>query len=291
MKILDGVGGDKETSIFISINPINHQVEVNWFNLKSTSDAVILIADGLISNVSMEEFLGANRWALNDGVELLYDLMLNTTDGRQETHLKHNFAEHRALDFDTGCYKYWWSLVLDGVVISSGCFQTNAYWMNDLRLRIEDAKVRQLFLPGTHDSASYKYNFDPNRMETLISRYTLTQDDDILSQLVHGIRYLDMRIGYYRSNEHKFWANHGISRIHPLTDVLRQVKSFVDSTDEIVILDFQEFPVGFGTGTDIHKQLSFFLFQQVREPLIFFGVLIYHFLGYCSSSTTQQILS
>lgn len=137
--------------------------------------------------------------------------------------------------------------------------------MHDMRNRIEDKKVRNLFLPGTHDSASYKYNFDPNQMETLISRYTLTQDDDILSQLVHGIRYLDIRVGYYRSNENKFWANHGISRIHPLADILRQVKEFVDSTNEIVILDFQEFPVGFGRGTDIHQQLSFFLFQQVSE--------------------------
>lgn len=211
----------------------------------------------------MEDFLGASRWNLDDGVELLYDLMPNTTDGQQETYLKHNFASHRRLDFDTGCYKYWWSMVVDGVIVDSGCLRTNAFWMEELHQRLANAKVRQLFLPGTHDSASYKYNFDPNRMETLVSRYTLTQDDDILSQLVHGIRYLDIRVGYYRSNEEKFWANHGISRIHPLSDILRQVKEFIDSTNEIVILDFQEFPVGFGQGTDIHKQLSFFLFQQV----------------------------
>lgn len=130
---------------------------------------------------------------------------------------------------------------------------------------IKDKKIRQLFIPGSHDSASYKYNFDPNREETLVTRYSLTQDDDILSQLVHGIRYIDLRVGYYRSNDEKFWANHGISRLHPLSAVLSQIKQFVEATNEIVILDFQEFPVGFGRSQDIHKQLSFYIFQQLQD--------------------------
>lgn len=53
--------------------------------------------------------------------------------------------------------------------------------------------------------------------------------------------------------------------MHPLSDVLSQVKEFTDATNEIVILDFQEFPVGFGRGVDIHKQLAFFLFQQLEH--------------------------
>lgn len=112
------------SSIYVSINPKNHQVVLNWFNLKP-SEATIIITDGPVTNVSMEEFLGANRWALDNGVELLFDLMINTTDGQQETNLKHNFASHRRLDFDTGCYKYWWSLVVDGLIIRSGCMRTN----------------------------------------------------------------------------------------------------------------------------------------------------------------------
>jgi hypothetical protein len=92
----------------------------------------------------------------------------------------------------------------------------------------------------------------------------LTQDDDILSQLIHGIRYIDLRVGYYRSTKEKFWANHGISRLHALTDIFSQIKEFVDATNEIVIVDFQEFPVGF-KGVDTHKQLVFFIFQELSE--------------------------
>lgn len=252
-------------SIYISINPKSHQVELNWFNidLNTTIDPVIIVTDGLVSNFSTEDFLGSTRWILNDGVKLLFDLALNTTHGHQPTNIKHNFASHRRMDFDTGCYNYWINLVAGNVVLCSACLRTNAFWMNEMRDVLHTRKIRQMFLPGTHDSASYKYNFDPTSMETLVTRYTLTQDDDIISQLVHGIRYLDIRVGYYRSNNEKFWANHGISRLHPLSDILRQVKEFIDATNEIVILDFQEFPVGFGRGTDIHKQLSFFLFQHV----------------------------
>lgn len=61
---------------------------------------------------------------------------------------------------------------------------------------------------------------------------------------MHGVRYLDIRVGYYRSSDPQFWVNHGISRQQPLAKVLRQVKDFVLATNEIVIFDIQEFPVG-----------------------------------------------
>lgn len=270
---------DDNSSIYFSVNPKNHLVELNWFDidLSGAGESTILVTDGVITNATVEDFEGESRWALNNGRELLFDLLVNTSDGNAKTLLKFNFADHRRLDFDTGCYGFWYNVVVDGVITKTGCMRTEAHWMDEMRDKIESKKFRQLFIPGTHDSSSYKYNFDPNRMETLVSRYTLTQDDDILSQLIHGVRYIDMRVGYYRSNNEKFWANHGISRLHPLSDVLRQVKEFVDATNEIVILDFQEFPVGFGKSIDIHKQLAFFLFQQVSSGIqlsLFSGKLI-----------------
>lgn len=61
---------------------------------------------------------------------------------------------------------------------------------------------------------------------------------------MHGIRYLDIRIGYYRASDPQFWVNHGVARFQPLDSVLRQVRDFVLDTNEIVIFDVQEFPVG-----------------------------------------------
>lgn len=61
---------------------------------------------------------------------------------------------------------------------------------------------------------------------------------------MHGVRYLDIRVGYYRGTEPQFWVNHGISRQQPLDKIMRQVREFVLETNELVIFDVQEFPVG-----------------------------------------------
>lgn len=61
---------------------------------------------------------------------------------------------------------------------------------------------------------------------------------------MHGVRYLDIRIGYYRGAETQFWVQHGISRQQPLDKIMRQVRDFVMETNELVIFDVQEFPVG-----------------------------------------------
>lgn len=74
--------------------------------------------------------------------------------------------------------------------------------------------------------------------------FCFAQDDDIYSQLMHGVRYLDIRIGYYRASQPVFWVNHGITRQQSLAKVLQQVRDFVLETNEIVIFDIQEWPVG-----------------------------------------------
>lgn len=35
-----------------------------------------------------------------------------------------------------------------------------------------------------------------------------SQEDSIYDQLVHGIRYLDVRVAHYPSTKEKFWVNH-----------------------------------------------------------------------------------
>lgn len=70
------------------------------------------------------------------------------------------------------------------------------------------------------------------------------QDVDVLTQLIHGVRYLDIRVGYYPNTNPVWWANHGMFKATPMQNVVNQVKAFLDNTDEIVIFDVQEFPVG-----------------------------------------------
>lgn len=63
-------------------------------------------------------------------------------------------------------------------------------------------------------------------------------------QLSHGTRYLDLKIGRYPDKEKKYYSNHGTTAVTPLENILNDVKSFLNDTQEIVILGFHEFPVG-----------------------------------------------
>lgn len=46
-----------------------------------------------------------------------------------------------------------------------------------------------------------------------------------------GIRYLDIRVGYYPDRADKFWMNHNYARINPLRDLIHDLKSFLRGND------------------------------------------------------------
>jgi hypothetical protein len=86
---------------------------------------------------------------------------------------------------------------------------------------------------------------------------------------MYGIRYIDIRVGFYRKNN-EFWANHGIAKQHLLVEILRQIKEFAIRTNEIIIIDFQEFPVGKSSMLSQISYnslaISFSRFQTLRNP-------------------------
>lgn len=108
--------------------------------------------------------------------------------------------------------------------------------------------IGSLMIPGTHNSGCYKHG-DLTRRDAF-QRYLLTQDRDVWTQLVHGIRYLDIRVGYYPSipngtaieeGNHisRFWINHDVIRITPLSAVIKDVRNFLNvARGEVVIMDF-----------------------------------------------------
>lgn len=109
--------------------------------------------------------------------------------------------------------------------------------------------LHDLFIPGTHNSGSYR-PYQGQTSDTVFMRYLICQDEDIYSQLVYGtrkrilpisyldtltiefvgIRYLDIRVGYYPEREEKFWMNHNYARINPLRLLIQDIKTFLQST-------------------------------------------------------------
>ncbi len=79
----------------------------------------------------------------------------------------------------------------------------------------------------------------------IVNRYSVNQGEDVWNQLLYGIRYLDLRVGYYEHTPEKFWVVHDIVKINPLYLVVQDVRKFLKDTNEIVILDFHRFPKGF----------------------------------------------
>jgi hypothetical protein len=53
-------------------------------------------------------------------------------------------------------------------------------------------------LPGTHNSGCFYGSEEALARGDIVSRFLLTQDEDVYEQLVWGVRYLDIRVGYYR---------------------------------------------------------------------------------------------
>ena len=130
---------------------------------------------------------------------------------------------------------------------------------------IGDRTLPSIMIPGTHDSGSYE---DPPIDEpwykfarTIEKGLALTQDENIFDQLVYGIRYFDIRVGYYGG---QIWIVHDNFRTgNRLLSVAQQVKYFLQmAKKEIVIFDFHRFVKGFDD-----KKIFNELFQIVMNEL------------------------
>ncbi|KAK9498981.1 hypothetical protein O3M35_003508 [Rhynocoris fuscipes] len=165
-------------------------------------------------------------------------------------------------NFNKICLGFWtvyWRADSNNQVASS-CLSSNPRWMEDSKKIIRNLKIKEMFLPGTHDSGAFYLAYEPFK-ETRLNKYVFAQDETVLEQLIHGARYLDFRIGYYKGT---WWLNHGVFQVQPLEHVLDDVKEFLDNTKEIVIIDIHAFPAGF-TDRDVHYKLVKYLRDELQS--------------------------
>ncbi|XP_043256247.1 PI-PLC X domain-containing protein 1-like isoform X1 [Colletes gigas] len=177
------------------------------------------------------------------------------------------------------CLKHYAALYKDGEILTSSCLRIWPTWMYDLRKLLGRLPIGSLMIPGTHNSGCYKHGDLSRRLA--YQRYLLTQDRDVWTQLVHGIRYLDIRVGYYPSNPNgttnaeennqisRFWVNHDIFRITPLSAVIKDVRNFLNvARGEVVIMDFHRFPVGFEGRLCRHRRLVRILNREFKGLIL-----------------------
>jgi len=104
-------------------------------------------------------------------------------------------------------------------------------WMEALYSIIQNRRLNEIVIPGTHDSGCYRFD----------SVSIQTQEKSISEQLLFGVRYLDIRFICLPTGYH---IHHGLAKsfVTTLTDIVKPIKDFLDKfSKEIVILHITHF--------------------------------------------------
>lgn len=148
-------------------------------------------------------------------------------------------------------------------------FLTNAHgqeystadWVNQVYEQRGETTLRDMVIPGTHDSATYNFSSssdlapDANAIygaaKGVVSDWGKTQSYNIYDMLNMGIRHFDLRI---LKHEGEFVNVHGLVGMK-MNDVLAQVKTFADQhPNEPIILEVAKTP----DGSDMPSLLDLF---------------------------------
>jgi hypothetical protein len=129
----------------------------------------------------------------------------------------------------------------------------NANWMETNWELLKDKKLKDIFLPGTHNSASYQVSFDMNNslfknlkplfkflgiciLNRFTRQLTINQELNVYNQLIIGTRYLDLRISYY---DNIYYCTHTYM-CAKLDDVIKQINKFNTLyPNEIIIIMYK----------------------------------------------------
>ncbi|XP_026318839.1 uncharacterized protein LOC113229458 isoform X2 [Hyposmocoma kahamanoa] len=134
----------------------------------------------------------------------------------------------------------------DDQIEAYNCLKIQPTWMEDNADTINALRIGDLVIPGTHNAGAWRFNTELSKVTR--DSFVLCQDRSVWAQLVHGIRYFDFRVAYYefyQNKEDRYWLNHNLIRVRPLVPLLKEIRTFLDHTLEVVFLDAHHFPMGF----------------------------------------------
>lgn len=145
----------------------------------STSSEQKAADSTLPQNVTTQrpELVERTVWTFGeDNREALYSVQPILNEGWETTDIYFDTDLLSQINTQTKCYGYWAVyLSNEGNVITTACIMAYATWMNDMKSHIKSFKFKDLFLVGSHDSGSFRSNFNPRHNETLVTKYSLTQ--------------------------------------------------------------------------------------------------------------------
>ncbi|KAM9954046.1 hypothetical protein ACTFIR_009170 [Dictyostelium discoideum] len=115
-------------------------------------------------------------------------------------------------------------------------------WITDNYSKLKDRKVRNLALPGSHDSATYSINpLSPKSPDAdnyhhpnyLLTPWSKTQTCTVYKQLCFGVRYFDLRVARLKD---ELYIIHNFYSV-PVKQVLKDILQYVsENVNEVFIL-------------------------------------------------------
>lgn len=194
----------------LTISAKQNAIEISWYNLKTPNNGFILLTNEEpqppyrkhqltdIEQASREIYTNEDnstfkyyaddekiRWTYGKGnKQALYYTKPNEANGWLTTNVIFDNKHLEHLNARTNCYGYW-AVYVDNALneVFKTCIRAYATWMNDNKDLIKRFKFRDLFILGSHDSGSYRANFNSSRNETLVTKYSLTQVSRLNSKL------------------------------------------------------------------------------------------------------------
>lgn len=193
---------ERPFKVSLTISARLNALEISWFNLKAPNDGYILLMDEepqppykkiQLTDVEQspheiytsEDNSTTKYYANNEKIkwtygrndkQALYFTKPNESNGWITTGVIFDNKHLDKLNASTKCYGYW-AVYVDNSLnpVYTTCMRAYATWMNDNKDLIKRFKFRDLFILGSHDSGSYRINFNSTKNETLVTKYSLTQ--------------------------------------------------------------------------------------------------------------------
>ncbi|KAF2879833.1 hypothetical protein ILUMI_26360 [Ignelater luminosus] len=224
--------------LFLTVSAVTNQLVLNWdFTCSNYPDHIAL------SSRSLKSIEGKDAYFLE--YFSIYEIIAskNSKNGSYQTTTSFDLLSFPGnWDKDdlmpipgNHCLPYWITTVKNKKYIDENCLNIEPTWMH----RFGKLTLESIMIPGTHNSGSWI------GMPNLLKYYILNQDQEFWNQLVFGIRFFDIRVGYYENDDNnKFWINHNFIPVTPLKPELLSVLNFLKkTTTEVIILDFHQFPI------------------------------------------------
>lgn len=108
----------------------------------------------------------------------LYAIQPDDENGWLTTHIPFDNELSKSVTFHTKCYGFW-AIHIDhnngNNVLAQACISAQPTWMNDMRDHIKNFRFCNLFIVGSHDSGSFRSNYNPHGHDSIVTKYSLTQ--------------------------------------------------------------------------------------------------------------------